>query len=389
LPRRDQPFWYVNKEIPAMLKRLPVLTAVLALALAPAAHAQQPPIKIGAILPLTGSGASYGVWMKGGAEMATEEINAAGGIGGRKLEVIYEDHAADASKAVNGMRRLVEVEKVPFTLTSYSAPTLAIQPIGAQNKVVMMNGGGQSDNLANKEYLYNNIPVVSNEVGVIADWLTKEKKFKAAVLIVANDEAGRNAAKTFREKFAAGGGRVLSEEQVALDGNDFRAQLAKLKAAGGDLLFISSYGRNVPIIADQAREIGVTLPMAATSWILIPDVYKSKGAEGMLITRLPFNPDSPFARKFKERYKTDAGFFAVQYYSGTKIFARAAEEAMKKSGGKLDGEGVKNAIESLKAFDTISGKLVFQPNHAAVMDIEVGVLKGGKFEVEKTLKANP
>jgi len=72
-----------------------------------------------------------------------------------------------------------------------------------------------------------------------------------------------------------------------------------------------------------------------------------------------------------------------------KAEARAAEEAIKKGGGKLDGEGVKNAIESLKAFDTISGKLVFQPNHAAVMDIEVGVLKGGKVEVEKILKANP
>jgi ABC-type branched-subunit amino acid transport system substrate-binding protein len=373
-----------------MLKRLSAVLAFLSLAAwVPVAHAQQGPIKIGAILPLTGSGASYGVWMKGGAEMAAEEINAAGGIGGRKIEVIYEDHAADASKAVNAMRRLVEVEKIPFTLTSYSAPTLAIQPIGAQNKVVMMNGGGQSDNLANKDYLYNNIPVVSNEVGVLADWLTKEKKFKAAVMIVANDEAGRNSAKSFREKFTADGGRMLAEEQVALDGNDFRAQLAKLKAAGGDLLFISSYGRNVAIIADQARELGITIPMAATSWVQIPEVLKAKGAEGLLTTRLPFNPDSPFARKFKERYKTDAGFFAVQYYSGTKIFAKAAEEAMKKAGGKLDGEGVKNAIESLKAFDTISGKLVFQPNHAAVMDIEVGVLKGGKVEVEKVLKANP
>jgi branched-chain amino acid transport system substrate-binding protein len=163
----------VNKEVPAMLKRLPILAA--ALALAGTAHAQQPPIKIGAVLPLIGSGASYSVWMKGGTEMATEAINAAGGIGGRKLEVIYEDHAADASKAVNGMRRLVEVEKVPLTLTSYSAPTLAIQPIGAQNKVVMMNSGGQSDYLANKDFLYNNTPVVSNEVGVIADWLTRGK----------------------------------------------------------------------------------------------------------------------------------------------------------------------------------------------------------------------
>jgi len=371
-----------------MLKRLPVLTAVLALALAAAAHAQQLPVKIGAILPLTGSGASYGVWMKGGTEMATEEINAAGGIGGRKLQVVFEDHAADASKAVNAMRRLVEVEKVPFTLTSYSAISLAIQPIGVQNKVVMMNGGGQSDNLANKEYLYNNIPVVSNEVGVLSDWLTKEKKFKAAVMIVANDEAGRNSAKSFRERFTAGGGRVLSEEQVALDGNDFRAQLAKLKAAGGDLLFISSYGRNVAIIADQARELGITIPMAATSWVMIPEVMKAKGTQGLLTTRLPFNPDSPFTRKFKEKFNTDAGFFAVQYYSATKIFAKAAEEAMKKNAGRLDGEGIKNAIESIKAFDTISGKLVFQPNHGAVMDIEVGVLKDGKIEVEKVVKAS-
>jgi branched-chain amino acid transport system substrate-binding protein len=372
-----------------MVKRLAHLAVLLLMVSAPLglATAQMPAIKIGAILPLTGSGASYGVWMKGGAEIAAEEINAAGGIAGHRLEVVYEDHAADASKAVNAMRRLVEVERVPFSLTSYSAPTLAIQPIAAQHKVVLMNGGGQSDNLANKDYLYNNIPVVSNEVGVIADWLAKDRKFKSAVVILANDEAGRNSAKTFREKFGADGGKVLAEEQVALDGNDFRAQLAKLKAAGGDLLYVSSYGRNVAIIADQARELGITLPIAGTSWVLIPEVLKARGAEGMLVTRLPFNGESDFARKFRQKYGTDAGFFAVQYYTGTKIFARAAEEAMKKDGGKLTGEGVKNAIESVRTFETIAGRLVFQPNHAAVMDIEAGVLKGGKVQTEKVIKA--
>jgi ABC-type branched-subunit amino acid transport system substrate-binding protein len=371
-----------------VLSSLLTLTLLAGMTAVPAV-AQGNPIKIGAILPLTGSGASYGVWMKGGAEMAAEEINAAGGIAGRKLEVIYEDHAADASKAVNAMRRLVEVEKVPFSLTSYSAPTLAVQPIAAQNKVVIMNGGGQSDNLANKDYLYNNIPVVSNEVGVIAEWLAKDKKLVNAVLIVANDEAGRNSAKTFREKFGAAGGKVLAEEQVALDATDFRAQLAKVKARGGDVLFISSYGRNVSIIADQARELGITIPTAGTSWVLVPETFKSKGAEGMLVTKLPFDPNTAFAKKFKDKYKTDAGFFAVQYYSATMIFARAAQEAMKKNAGALTGEGVKNAIESIRTFDTISGKLVFQANHGAVMDIEAGTLKDGKIAVEKTIKAAP
>jgi len=116
-------------------------------------------------------------------------------------------------------------------------------------------------------------------------------------------------------------------------------------------------------------------------------VLKAKGSQGLLTTRLPFNPDSPFARKFKERYKTDAGFFAVQYYNAVKIFATAATAAMKANAGKLDGEGIKAAIEQIKAFDTLGGKLVFQPNHAAVMDIEVGVLKDGKVEAEKLVKA--
>jgi len=368
-----------------MLTRLAAVLSLSLVAASPAA-AQRAPIKIGAILPLTGSGASYGVWMKGGTEIATEEINAAGGILGSKLEVIYEDHAADASKAVNAMQRLVEVERVPFTLTSYSAISLAIQPIGVQHQVVMMNGGGQSDNLANKEYLYNNIPLISNEVGVLCDWLTQEKRLKSAVMIVANDEAGRNSAKFFRERFTANGGAVLAEELVALDGNDFRAPLAKLKAAGGDLLFVSSYGRNVAIIANQARELGIKASMAATSWVLIPEVLRSPGAQGMLVTRLPYDANSAFARKFKERYKTEAGFFAVQYYSATKIFAVAAKAAIEKT-GKLDGPGIKNAIESIRTFDTITGKLVFQPNHAALLDAEVGVLKDGKVEVEKLVKA--
>jgi branched-chain amino acid transport system substrate-binding protein len=221
---------------------------------------------------------------------------------------------------------------------------------------------------------------------VLVDWLAKDKKLRTAVLITANDEAGRNSAKTIRERFTAEGGKMLAEEQMTLDGTDFRAQLAKLRARGGELLYVSSYGRNVAIIADQARELGIKIPLAGTSWVQVPEVMKSKGADGMLTSKLPFDPNSAFAKKFKERYGADAGFFAVQYHSGTKIFAAAADAAIKKS-GKLDGEGVKDAIERVKAFDTLSGKLVFQPNHAALMDIEVGTLKNGKVEVEKVIKA--
>ena len=369
-----------------MLKRLAPFLSVICIA-ASAAVAQQPPIKIGAILPLTGSGASYGVWMKGGTEIAAEEINAAGGIGGRKLEVIYEDHAADASKAVNAMRRLVEVEKVPFTLTSYSAITLAVQPIGVQSHVLMMNGGGQSDNLANKDYLYNNIPVVSNEVDVLCDWLTKEKKFKAAVMIVANDEAGRNAAKSFRERFTADGGKVLGEELVALDGNDFRAQLAKLKARGGDLLFISSYGRNVAIIAGQAREIGIKIPLAATSWVLDPGSHPGQGRRGHVRDQAAVRSRLAVRTQVQGALRHRRGLLrgpVLQRHQDLRGRRRGGdEEERRRSTATASRRPSSRPAPSTR----IAGKLVFQPNHAALMDIEVGVLEGGKVQVEKLIQA--
>jgi len=229
--------------------------------------------------------------------------------------------------------------------------------------------------------------VVSNEVAVIVDWLTREKGFKRAVLITANDEAGRNGARTFRERFGAAGGKVLAEEQIALEGTTVTLGSRRLTVRFREDLYINSYGRNVSIVCDQARELGIKIPIAGTSWTLVTETFKAKGAEGMLVTRLPFDTSSAFARKFRERYNADTGFFGPQYYNATKIFARAAEEAARKNGGRIDGDGIRKAIESIKSFETISGLLVFQPNHAALMDIEAGTIKNGKVEVEKVIKA--
>ena len=182
---------------------------------------------------------------------------------------------------------------------------------------------------------------------------------------------------------------MLAEEQVALDGNDFRAQLAKLKAAGGDLLFISSYGRNVAIVADQARELGITIPFAATSWVQIPEVLKAKGAQGLLTTRLPFDPESAVRAKFKERYKTDAGFFAVQYYNGGQdLRGRGGSGDEEERAAGSTARASRPRSNRSKSFDTISAaswcsSRIMPPSWTS----RSGVLKDGKVEVEKLIKA--
>src|SRR3989304_4600646 len=119
------------------------LLSVIALVALPAGAADSKSYKIGPILAMTGAGAFYGKVMSQGAQLAMDELNAKGGIDGVKFELVVEDHKSGQPKeAVGAIHKLVNIDKVPFTLTSYSPPTLAILPIATEHKVLLLNGGG-------------------------------------------------------------------------------------------------------------------------------------------------------------------------------------------------------------------------------------------------------
>lgn len=351
----------------------------------PILAAESTPIVGGAVLSLTGAGASYGEWMKGGIDLAVEEINKDGGIDGHPLEIIYQDHMADAAKAVNSFNYLVDIKHVPFSFISYSAPTLAVQPIAAQHKVVLINGGGQSNKLSNKPYLYNNINSIKTEQTIEINWIYNDLGFHTASMLTANDEAGRDASEVFRKEFTKLGGKIFGEEYGSLNATDFRAQLTKLRAEKAAVLNIGLYGRATSVAVNQARQLGIKTPMMTSAASLIPETFAAKGAQGMYVTNFSFDPNGEFAKRYEAKYHREASFYALQYYNGMHIVAQAAKKAMSENAGTLTGEGLAKAIDEIRTFQTISGKVTFQDDHSAVTSIDVGRIEDGKFIKIKTI----
>lgn len=343
-------------------------------------------ITIGGLVPMTGSGASYGEMDMNGANLAVEQINAVGGVKGIKLKIKFEDHQAKPQVAVTGMNRLADVEKTPYVISSYSAVTLAVAPIGDQKKVVVMNAGGQSDNLANAgKFLYNDIPLVGSEVDVIAEYLAKEAGLKTASVIYANDDGGRSSLKRFKEAFAEAGGQIVGEEATELGGADFRAQLSKVKSQNPDVLFVATYGQDTALIIKQARELGIRSKIADTSWSVIPEVYNLKEAEGMIHTTLAFKASDEMAKAYKERYGKDPTLYAVTYYDGVKIFAKALEWVIDNK-KPINGVSLKEAIDTIREFDGAAGKVKFADDHTSTKPITISVLENGKPKVIKTVQ---
>lgn len=148
------------------------------------------PIKLGAILPLTGPAAAVGTQQQRGLIFGVEQINKRGGIAGRPLEITYDDDQARPDQAVLSFNKFIDLYNFPLIFSAYSGPTLAMAPLATRKEVVLINGGAQSDRLAKASpYLFNTIPVAGDEIAVLCKYLLENGKKNAAILYE-NDAAG-------------------------------------------------------------------------------------------------------------------------------------------------------------------------------------------------------
>ena len=218
-----------------------VLLGTLTLAGVPAQAAGT--IKVGMILAMTGAGAFYGQVMSRGAQLAVDQINKAGGIDGWKLELVIEDHkSGDADAAVTGARKLLDVDRVPVILTSYSAPTLAIQPLAVEKKVLLLNGGGVGSALVGKPTLFNTRMLSSQTAPFIIQWAVAKLGAKRVATLFWNDTAGQGINAAIKQTCAQLGCQVVVEEPHDLGAKTYSAQLARIHLAEGRRMKIARFG---------------------------------------------------------------------------------------------------------------------------------------------------
>lgn len=296
--------------------------------------------RVGMILAMTGPGAFYGQVMSRGAGVAVEQINGAGGIEGWKLELLIEDHkSGDADAAVSGARKLMDVDKVPVILTSYSAPTLAIQPLAVEKKVLLLNGGGVGSALIGKKALYNTRMLSSQTAPFIIQWAAEKSGAKRVASLFWNDAAGQGVNGAIKDTCARLGCRVVVEEPHDIGAKSYSPQLARIKAARPDVLALGSFGDDVGYILNQARALGITVPIVGIDWT--PNAQKIGGdaMQGYMIAVDRFEPAGGDAktRAFVDAYRAKHGqppeFYAANYYEHVQFVLRPLIQRIARRGG--------------------------------------------------------
>jgi branched-chain amino acid transport system substrate-binding protein len=249
------------------LKAGAAVAGVSALGLPALVSAQAEKIKIGHLTPLTGFLGALGDYAVQGIKMAAEEINAAGGVMGRQLDVISED-SVNPQTASSKAQRMIERDKVTVLMGEInSASALTIAQVAARNKTLFMSIGARSDALRGKDcnrYTFHvDIPVtvMVNAAGeaLLREGLVKGKKIYA---LTSDYLFGHDLSRQAKRFFAANGGTVIGDELVPTDLTDFSAQLLKIRQAKPDLIATNLGGNQVTNFVKQYAEFGLQFPVA-------------------------------------------------------------------------------------------------------------------------------
>ncbi len=346
-------------------------------------------ITIGALLPLSGPASQFGEKMRTGAQLAIDELNAKGGVNGKiKIKAVYEDNQGQANVAVIAMNKLVDLNKVPFTLSSYTGVTLAIAPIADKAKVTVINGGGQGNELAGcSPYVFNDIPVVGSEIKVIAKYAA-DNLGKASAVLATTDETGLSYGKTWREIFTNLGGKIVAYETVPYGSTDYRSRLSKIKVAKPELIYLAGlHGRDSLIAYQQMKEIDLQAIRVGTSVTVAAGVMADPSAVGVYHTQLSWDPKGDFVTNYKSKYGKDPDFYVSNYYNAILILAEAVKHIMAQD-WPLDGESIRKAISSIRTFDGVNGKIIFGLDNVAQTDMDVCIIEtGGKDKILQRVKA--
>jgi branched-chain amino acid transport system substrate-binding protein len=364
--------------------------ACLALAFGAASPASaQDVFRFGLAMPLTGSQALYGQDQVKAAEWAVAEINKAGGVNGKKLEMIVLDTQADPQLGIQMANRLVSVEKVPVFITAWSGVVKAVAPIANDNKVVELSIGANSPDVAKLgDYVYTTFPLADVDITAVAKYAATSMGKKKAAVVYINNETGIVAAEVYRKAFTAAGGQVVAYETYDPKATDFTGALLKVRAANPDMIHLQGLVSDTPQVIAQMRQLGLAQPISSYSVAYNPKLVQQLGAaaEGVIATSLAPGVDDAdavkayVARWTKEVGREPNGLPYTQYLYDAPYFVAAVFKSLDSKKIPITGENFRKEMLAIKTFDLpLTGKTTLGDDHTVVKPVYLMEVKGGKW----------
>jgi len=373
-----------------------IIVAIVALALLVGASVQAAePIRVGAILAVTGPASFLGGPESKTLTMLAEEVNAKGGINGHKVELYIMDSGANPEKAVSFAKQLIEEKKVLAILgPSTSGETMKIKGIAEEGKTILLSCAA-AEVIVNPvaKWVFKTPQKDSDAVQAIFNQMKRMKISKIGVLS-GNTGFGK-AGKGQIEKLAPKNGiTILASEVYDKTATDLTAEVTKLKAANVQALVNWSIVPAQSIVIKNARQIGFVGPIFQSHGFGNIKYVEAAGpaAEGVIFPagrllvadQLPdSNPQKPVLVKYKndyeKKYKEEASTFGGHAYDAFMILANAIEKS-----GSTDKEKVRDAIETMRGFVGTGGIFDFSPQDHNGLDIdafELLTVKNGKFAI--------
>lgn len=348
--------------------------------------------KIGATGPLTGPAAAYGDAVNKGAQIAVEEINAAGGINGVKIEFRMEDDEHDAEKAVNAYNILKDWDMQIFMGTVTSAPCIAVEAEAANDNIFLITPSGTAVDCISGDNAFRLCFSDPAQGTKSAEYIgTNKLATKVAIIYDSSDPYSSGICESFKAEAANQGIEVVASEAFTADSNkDFKVQLQKAKDSGAELLFLPIYYTEASLILQQADDMGFAPKIFGCDGldgILGVENFDVKLAEGVMLLT-PFAADAQdeatvsFVTKYAEKYNGEVPIqFAADAYDAIYAIKAAAEKSGAKSTMSASDicEALKGAMTQI-TLKGLTGEITWDASGEPNKEPKAVVIENGAYK---------
>jgi branched-chain amino acid transport system substrate-binding protein len=349
----------------------------------------QDEIPVGEFASISGGSASFGQSSHRGTELAVTEINASGGLLGKKIRLITEDDQSLAGQPATIARKLISQDKVVAVLGEVaSSKSLEAAPICQQNGIPMISPASTNPKVTEVgDYVFRICFIDPFQGTVMAKFAQSKGWKKVAVLTDVKQDYSVGLAEFFVKGFTALGGQIVKDQKYSTGDKDFRAQLTSIKASQPDAIFVPGYYAEVALIAKQARLLGLKVPLLGGDGWVGDSLLKVAGnsLDGCYFSNHYSEEDSSpviqeFVKKYKAAYGTVPDAMAALGYDSAMVLADAIRRA-----GTTDPAKLRDAIGATRDYRAVTGSITLDKNRNATKPAVILTIANGGFKFVQTV----
>lgn len=347
-------------------------------------------IRIGEVGSMTGNQATFGQSTHNGIELAIQELNAAGGLLGKQIELISLDNQGKPEEAATAITRLITQNEVTAVLGEVaSSISLAMAPIAQQYGVPMISPSSTNPDVTAKgDYIFRVCFIDPFQGSVMARFALETLKIKkVAILRDVKNDYSVGLANFFTKTFTEGGGEIVIDQSYSANDIDFKSQLTSIKSKNPEAIFVPGYYTEVGLIARQKKELGILVPMLGGDGWDSPKLQEIGGdaiAGSYFSNHYSAEDQTPRVQEFISKYKTKYSVvpdgLAAMGYDAMIVLADAIKRA-----GSIDKKAIRDALATLKDFPAVTGNLTMDASRNPIKSAVVIKVDPTGFKYQSTI----